>query len=80
VTVGGKTVGAIGAGAPRRLAVHLYADTRKGNRPSFTDVAPPEQGEDLYRAYLDALRAEGVRVAPGAFGANMRVSLVNDGQ
>jgi len=46
----------------------------------FFAVASPEQGEDLYRAYLDALRAEGVRVATGAFGANMRVSLVNDGQ
>lgn len=79
MTVGGKTVGAIGAGLFAVSQFTLYADTRKGNRPSFTDVAPPEQGEDLYRAYLDSLRAEGVRVATGAFGANMRVSLVNDG-
>jgi D-aminoacyl-tRNA deacylase len=57
----------------------LYADTRRGNRPSFTDAAPPEQGETLYLAYVEALRAEGVRVATGAFGARMRVSLVNDG-
>jgi D-tyrosyl-tRNA(Tyr) deacylase len=57
----------------------LYADTRRGNRPSFTDAAPPEQGEELYLAYAEALRAEGVRVATGAFGAHMRVSLVNDG-
>jgi D-tyrosyl-tRNA(Tyr) deacylase len=57
----------------------LYADTRRGNRPSFTDAASPEQGEELYLAYVEALRAEGVRVATGAFGAHMRVSLVNDG-
>ncbi len=57
----------------------LYADTRKGNRPSFTDAAAPELGEELYRAYVDTLRADGVRVATGAFGAHMRVSLVNDG-
>ena len=57
----------------------LYADTRRGNRPSFTDAAPPEQGEELYLAYVETLRAAGVRVATGAFGAHMRVSLVNDG-
>ncbi len=57
----------------------LYADTRRGNRPSFTDAAPPEQGEELYLAYVDELRAEGVRVATGVFGAHMRVSLVNNG-
>ena len=57
----------------------LYADTRRGNRPSFTDAAPPAQGEELYLAYVEELRAEGVRVATGAFGAHMRVSLVNDG-
>jgi D-tyrosyl-tRNA(Tyr) deacylase len=57
----------------------LYADTRRGNRPSFTDAAPPEHAHEIYRAYVEALRAEGVRVATGAFGAHMRVSLVNDG-
>jgi D-aminoacyl-tRNA deacylase len=57
----------------------LYADTRRGNRPSFTDAAPPQQGEELYLTYVEALRAEGVTVATGAFGAHMRVSLVNDG-
>ncbi|HJW74649.1 MAG TPA: D-aminoacyl-tRNA deacylase [Thermoleophilia bacterium] len=57
----------------------LYADTRRGNRPSFTDAAPPEQGEELYLAYVEALRAEGARVATGAFGAHMSVSLLNDG-
>jgi D-tyrosyl-tRNA(Tyr) deacylase len=57
----------------------LYADTRRGNRPSFTGAAPPEQGEAVYAAFVAALRAEGVPVATGRFGAHMRVELVNDG-
>ena len=57
----------------------LYADTRRGNRPSFTNAAPPRQGEDVYEAYVEALRAEGVPVETGVFGAHMQVELVNDG-
>jgi len=57
----------------------LYADTRRGNRPSFTGAAPPEQGEAVYEAYVGALRAEGVPVETGVFGAHMHVELVNDG-
>ena len=57
----------------------LYADTRKGNRPSFTDAAPPEQGEAVYEAFVAAVRAAGVPVETGVFGAHMRVGLVNDG-
>ena len=57
----------------------LYADTRRGNRPSFTDTAPPEQGETVYEAFVEALRAEGVPVETGVFGAHMQVELVNDG-
>jgi len=57
----------------------LYADTRKGNRPSFTDAAPAERGEPLYEAFVTALRAAGVPVETGLFGARMQVSLVNDG-
>ena len=57
----------------------LYADTRKGNRPGFTDAAAPEVGEAIYRAYVEALRAAGVPVQTGRFGAHMRVDLVNDG-
>jgi D-aminoacyl-tRNA deacylase len=57
----------------------LLADTAKGNRPSFTDAAPPEQAEPLYEAFCDALRAQGVEVATGVFGARMAVELVNDG-
>ncbi len=57
----------------------LYADTRRGNRPSFTDAAPPELGEAVYETYVEALRAEGVPVRTGVFGAHMQVDLVNDG-
>ena len=57
----------------------LYADTRRGNRPSFTDAAPPDRGEAVYEAYVEALRAEGVPVETGVFGAHMQVELVNDG-
>ena len=57
----------------------LYADTRRGNRPSFTGAAPPEQGEAVYEAYVAALRAEGVLVETGVFGAHMQVELLNDG-
>ena len=57
----------------------LYADTRKGNRPSFTGAAPPAQAEELYEAFVAGLRAAGVPVATGVFGAHMRVALVNDG-
>lgn len=57
----------------------LYADTRKGRRPSFLDAAPPELGAALYREYADAVEAAGVRVARGVFGAAMDVELVNDG-
>lgn len=57
----------------------LYADARKGNRPSFTDAAPPDEGERLYEAYVAALRAEDVTVCTGVFGARMQVELLNDG-
>ena len=57
----------------------LIANTRKGNRPSFTSAAPPELAEPLYLAFCSALEAEGVRVTRGVFGARMEISLVNDG-
>ncbi|WP_320165068.1 D-aminoacyl-tRNA deacylase [uncultured Trichococcus sp.] len=57
----------------------LFADTKKGNRPSFTNAAPPETGEALYQALNELLRAEGFPVASGKFGAHMAVSLINDG-
>lgn len=57
----------------------LYADTRKGRRPSFTDAAPPELAAPLVEAYAAALAGYGIRVATGVFGAMMRVGLVNEG-
>lgn len=57
----------------------LYADTRRGRRPSFTDAAAPEQAEPLVACVGDALRRQGIAVATGQFGASMQVALVNDG-
>jgi D-tyrosyl-tRNA(Tyr) deacylase len=57
----------------------LFADLRRGRRPSFLNAAPPERGSALYEAYADAVAAHGVRVARGSFGAEMEVELVNDG-
>ena len=57
----------------------LLADTRKGNRPSFTGAADPALAEPLVEQYAEALRALGITVETGRFGTDMRVSLVNDG-
>jgi D-tyrosyl-tRNA(Tyr) deacylase len=57
----------------------LLADTRKGNRPSFSDAAPPEEAELHYDLFCQALAGQGVLVARGVFGARMAVELVNDG-
>jgi D-tyrosyl-tRNA(Tyr) deacylase len=57
----------------------LFADTRKGRRPSFLDAAPPELGSRLYERFADAVAVRGVRVARGLFGAEMEVELINDG-
>ena len=57
----------------------LIADTSKGNRPSFAAAAPPEEAEPLYDAFCASLRALGVGVQTGVFGARMQVELLNDG-
>lgn len=57
----------------------LYADTRKGRRPSWNAAAPRAVSEPLVSAFVEALRALGAEVATGVFGADMQVALVNDG-
>ena len=57
----------------------LYGDASKGRRPSFVAAAPPEVAVPLYEAFVNALRALGLPVATGRFGAMMQVELVNDG-
>jgi D-tyrosyl-tRNA(Tyr) deacylase len=57
----------------------LYADTRKGRRPSFTDAADPAEAARLVERFAAALEDRGVRVGRGVFGAEMAVDLVNDG-
>ncbi|MGO0121876.1 D-aminoacyl-tRNA deacylase [Desulfothermobacter acidiphilus] len=57
----------------------LYGDCQRGRRPSFAAAAPPEEAEPLYRAFIAALREQGVPVAEGRFQAHMLVRIDNDG-
>jgi len=57
----------------------LYADVRKGNRPSFIAAAEPNRANTIYEHFVSRLRAAGRRVGTGCFGARMKVHLVNDG-
>ena len=57
----------------------LFADTKKGNRPSFISAARPETAIPLYEAFNEGIRNRGITVATGQFGADMAVSLINDG-
>ena len=57
----------------------LYGDCRKGNRPSFSNAAPPDQAEQLYEYFVRRLRGAGLTVATGQFKARMDVTLINDG-
>jgi D-tyrosyl-tRNA(Tyr) deacylase len=57
----------------------LYADTRKGRRPSFTDAAPPEIARSLVDRFAELLTAQGVPTQTGKFGAHMLVEIANDG-
>lgn len=57
----------------------LFADTRKGRRPSFIDAMPPEEAKRLYLLFCERCRAAGLTVAEGIFAADMKVALINDG-
>ncbi|GMA47852.1 D-aminoacyl-tRNA deacylase [Tetragenococcus muriaticus] len=57
----------------------LYADTKKGNRPSFIQAARPERAVPLYEAFNQGISRQGIPVVTGEFGADMQISLVNDG-
>jgi len=81
-TQGKMNVSALDAGAEMLVISQftLYADTRKGRRPSFTNAAPPEQAEPLVTQFADHLRRLGIeKVETGQFGAEMLVSIENDG-
>jgi D-tyrosyl-tRNA(Tyr) deacylase len=69
----------IGGGALVVSQFTLAADTSRGNRPGFSTASPPAIGEPAYLAFADALAELGVPVEKGRFGADMKVSLVNDG-
>ena len=72
---------AVDVGAPVLVVSQftLYGDTRKGRRPSWSAAAPSEVAQPLVDAVVAALRARGLRVETGVFGAEMAVELVNDG-
>ena len=57
----------------------LYANFKKGNRPSFVDAGAPDLANELYEYFVDLVRRDGFPVATGAFGADMKVELLNDG-
>ncbi len=57
----------------------LFADTRKGNRPSFISAGAPDFSKEMYMKFIEACRAQGIHTEEGEFGAHMMVPLVNDG-
>jgi D-tyrosyl-tRNA(Tyr) deacylase len=72
-------LGDVGGGVLVISQFTLYGNAEKGRRPSFIDAARPEEAIPLYEQFLGELRARGLAVASGQFGAMMEVELVNDG-
>ena len=57
----------------------LFGSWRKGNRPGFTDAAPPDKGEEYYKRFIQRMREQGIPTETGAFGAMMKIDLANEG-
>jgi D-tyrosyl-tRNA(Tyr) deacylase len=74
-----RSIAEVGGGVLVVSQFTLFADSRKGRRPSFLDAAAPEIAKPLYEAFVLAVRALGVPAQTGYFGADMQVELVNDG-
>lgn len=74
-----RSLADVGGGALVVSQFTLAADTSRGNRPGFSAAAAPDIGRTLYEAFADHLSSQGVSVARGVFGAEMQVTLVNDG-
>ena len=73
------SIGEVGGAALVVSQFTLFADARRGRRPSFVGAAGPELGERLYESFCESLAAAGVPVERGSFGADMEVELVNEG-
>ena len=74
-----RSLSDIGGGALIVSQFTLLADTKKGNRPSFTEAAAPQEAIPLYEAFLEYFRGQNIPTEHGKFGADMEISLVNDG-
>ena len=74
-----KSIMDIGGSALVVSQFTLAADTKRGNRPGFSNAASPDEGRAVYEYFADGLAQEGVPVEAGKFGADMKVSLINDG-
>ena len=74
-----KSIMDIGGSALVVSQFTLAADTKRGNRPGFSNAASPDKGRAVYEYFADGLAQEGVPVETGKFGADMKVSLINDG-
>lgn len=73
------SIGSVGGSILSISQFTLFADVRKGNRPSFFKAGAPDHAKQVWLRFNDALRAEGLDVKEGRFGAHMRVDIANDG-
>lgn len=73
------SIGSVGGSILSISQFTLFADVRKGNRPSFVKAGAPDHANQVWLRFNDALRAEGLDVKEGRFGAHMRVDIANDG-